>query len=98
MASIPSDEIITAYKDLSSKAYALLMYYYSKGDNWEWHDQNMAQDLCMTVRKIKEYRRELINKDYLLVFTGVITNVLIGREAVMKFKGNQTPELEPIND
>ena len=87
MASIPSDEIVTAAKDLTGKAYILLMYYYSKGDNWTWVDENMASDLGFTIRKIREYRNELIAKDYLLVFKGTITNVIIGREAVMKFKG-----------
>lgn len=92
MASIPSDEIVTASKDLSSKAYVLLMYYYSKGDNWSWIDENISNDLGITTRKVKEYRRELVEKDYLLVFKGTITNVLIGREAVMKFKGRQDEE------
>jgi len=86
MSNIPSDELITAQHDLSAKAFGLLMYYYSKGDKWEWRDSVMAQDLSMTQRKIKEYRKELIDKEYLYVVKGEITNVFIGRQAVMDWK------------
>jgi len=86
MAQIPSDELVLAQRDLSAKAFGLLMYYYSKGSNWEWIDDVISKDLDMTVRKVKEYRRELINKNYLLVFSGPISNVFIGRQAVMDFK------------
>ena len=86
MSNIPSDELVTAAKDLSSKAYVMLMYYYSKHGHWTWHDQVMADELGFSIRQVKEYRRELINKDYLLVLKGSVSNVFIGREAVMKFK------------
>ncbi len=86
MAHIPSDELATAHKDLSAKAYVLLMYYYSKGDRWEWIDDNMARDLDMTIRKLREYRNELIKSDYLYIVKGPINNVFIGRQAVMDFK------------
>jgi hypothetical protein len=95
MAHIPSDELVTAAKDLSHKAYVLLMYYYSKGETWEWSDDEMSKNLGMNIRKIKEYRSELIKKDYLMIIKGGITNVFIGREAVMKFKNN-TPEITEI--
>ena len=86
MARIPSDELITAGKDLSPKAYQLLMYYYSKGDRWDWDDKQMAKEMETSIRRIREVRSELEHKDYLLIIKGSITNVFIGREAVMDFK------------
>ena len=87
MAHIPSSELITAAKDLTPKAYQLLMYYYSKGDRWEWDDKFMSDELGLSVRRIKELRQELIKKDYLLILKGpIVTNVFIGRKAVMEFK------------
>ena len=86
MSQIPSDELATAHKDLSPKAYVLLMYYYSKGTTWEWIDKNMAKDLSMSTRTLKLYRNELITKDYLFIVKGEINNVFIGRQAVMDWK------------
>ena len=91
MARIPANELVTAQKDLSAKAFGLLMYYYSKSDNWEWKDSVIASDMIMTERKVKEYRIELIKKDYLYIVKGSITNVFIGRQAVTDFK-NPKPD------
>ena len=86
MASIPSHELVTAQKDLSPRAFGLLMYYYSKGDHWDWVDSVISDEMNMSVRSIKDYRNELIKMDYLYVVKGLITNVFIGRKAVMDFK------------
>ncbi len=87
MTQIPSDELVTAQHDLTAKAFGLLMYYYSKGNNWDWRDDIISTDMNMTERKVKEYRKELVDKDYLLVVKGRINNIFIGRQAVMDFKG-----------
>lgn len=87
MAQIPADELITAQHDLSNGAYKLLMYYYSKGDKWEWQDEVMSKDLSISIRMLKEYRSELIRSEYLYIAKGEITNVFIGRQAVMDWKG-----------
>ena len=86
MAQIPSDELVTAQKDLSNGAYKLLMYYYSKGNNWSWVDNVMSKDMDISLRMLKEYRGELIRLDYLMIIKGPISNVFIGRQAVMDFK------------
>ena len=94
MAQIPSDELVTAQHDLTSKAFGLLMYYYSKGTKWEWKDEVIAKDLTMTERKVKEYRAELISKEYLYVVRGKnLDNYFIGRQAVMDWK--QPEEYDP---
>jgi len=86
MAQIPADELVTSQKDLSNGAYKLLMYYYSKGKNWDWVDEKMADDMGISIRMLREYRMELVNKDYLFIVKGVIDNVFIGRQAVMDWK------------
>ena len=86
MARIPSDELVTAQKDLSARAFGLLMYYYSKGPHHQWRDEEISEDLNLSMRKVKEYRRELINMDYLYITKGEVTNVFIGRQAVMEWK------------
>ena len=105
MAQIPADELITATRDLTAKAYQLLMYYYSKGERWNWEDKQIASELGMSIRKVQEYRRELISKDYLYIVKGKINNVFIGRQAVMDFKhptkedlsgDNMKTEIDPI--
>lgn len=90
MAYIPADELVTAQLDLSNNAYKLLMYYYSKGDRWEWKDNEISEALKMSVRKVREYRSELVRMEYLHVVKGPITHVFIGRQAVMDWK---TPEM-----
>ena len=94
MARVPAHELVTAQKDLSAKAFGLLMYYYSKGDYWDWNDDVIAAELGMTDRKVREYRAELVKKDYLLILKGAVTNVFIGRTAVMNFKSPDTYEGE----
>jgi len=86
MAQIPSDELVTAQHDLTNGAYKLLMYYYSKGDKWEWVDSVMQKDLDISKRMLKEYRSELSKMEYIYIVKGGITNVFIGRQAVMDFK------------
>jgi len=86
MTQIPSDELVTAGHDLSNGAYKLLMYYYSKGDKWEWRDDVMTKDLGISIRMLKDYRNELIRMEYLYIVKGTINNYFIGRQAVMDWK------------
>jgi len=86
MATMPSDEVITAMKDLSNNGYKLLTYYYSKGDTWDWDSKHMCQELDVSSRTLVETTKELVDKEYLLIFKGTksnpMTNVFIGRDAV----------------
>jgi len=86
MAYIPADELITAQHDLSNGAYKLLMYYYSKGDKWEWKDKEMSEELGISPRSLKDFRNELVSMEYLYIVKGPITHVFIGRQAVTGWK------------
>ena len=86
MARIPSAELVTAQHDLSNGAYKLLMYYYSKGDTWDWREDIMCTDLSISSRMLREYKSELTKKDYLYIVKGGIDNYFIGRQAVMDWK------------
>ena len=92
MAKMPVDEIIDSQKVLSGKAYVLLTYYYSKGNYWNWRDDLIAKELEWTERQVKDYRAELIKKEFLLIFKADIINVFIGSDAVMDFKKNLKEE------
>jgi len=86
MTTIPQDEALTAIKDLSPKAYQLLIYYYSKNDGWNFDDEEIADTLATTARMIKQYRKELIDKEYLWIIKGELTVYFVGRKAVYDFK------------
>ena len=86
MTTVPQNEIITAIKDLTPKAYQMLMYYYSKADGWNFSDTEMADTLDTTERMIKAYRKELVDKEYLWIIPGTLTVYFVGRKAVYDFK------------
>ena len=94
MASIPSGELVSSQKDLTNGGYKLLMYYYSKGNHWDWKDDVICKDMDISDRMLKEYRNELVKKDYLLIVKGQINNVFIGRLAVAKIKNPPKDEEE----
>lgn len=84
---IPTNEALSAMKDLSSGAFKLLIYYYSKSTGWNFEDGEIADTLEVTLRRLKELRKELTDKDYLLVLKGGdIDNYFIGRQAVQGWK------------
>lgn len=95
---IPTHEAIDAMKDLTSGAFKLLIYYYSKSTGWEFIDEEIAKALGVTGKRLKELKRELVNKDYLLVAKGAdIDNYFIGRQAVRAWKDPDVEE-EQSND
>ena len=86
-AVIPSDELITAMTDLSSGAYKLLIYYYSRKTGWNFEDKEIAETIGLGDRRVKEVRKELIDKKYLLILKGnPIDNYFIGRKAVQEWE------------
>lgn len=99
MTSIPQEELLTSMKDLTPKAYQLLMYYYSKQSGWEFDDSEMSSVLGISERMVKEYRNELIHKEYLYIVKGTITNIFVGRKSVSEFKypDNNNSKTEKIN-
>lgn len=84
---IPTDEAILAMKDLSSNAYKLLIYYYSKSTGWKFDDAEMAEVIGITDRTLKDCKRELIAKGYLHIEKGgSIDNYFIGKQSVFQWK------------
>ena len=83
---IPTDEAITAMKDLSSGAYKLLIYYYSKSTGWNFNDVEIAATVGVSVRRLQELHKELKDKGYLFIEKGpTITNYFVGRKAVLQW-------------
>ena len=88
---VPQDEALIAMKDLTPKAYQLLIYYYSKQDGWNFDDDEIGAVLDTTERQVKVYRRELVSKEYLWYQKGGgLTIFFVGRRAVHDFK--HTPD------
>ena len=87
MTSIPQDEALLAIKDLTPKAYQLLIYYYSKQSGWNFDEKEMAETVDIpNTRALKKYRKELIDKEYLFITGSNPTVYFIGRKAVWEFK------------
>lgn len=86
MAKIPQKEILAMMSDLSSGAKDLLLYYYSRNDGWRFNDTNIAKAINTSERQVKKFRRELLNKNYLLIQKGEVDVYFIGKLAVEKFK------------
>ena len=85
-ATIPTDELITAMTDLSTGAYKLLMYYYSRKTGWNFNEAEIAKAIGVTQRRVKELRKELVDHKYLLVLKGEVDNYFIGRRAVQEWE------------
>lgn len=93
---IPTHEAIDAMKDLSSGAFKLLIYYYSKSTGWQFDDKEMADTIGITVKRLSELKKELVDKDYLLILKGHdIDNYFIGRNAVRNWKDPDKAETLP---
>lgn len=88
---IPTNEAIDAMKDLSSGAFKLLIYYYSKSTGWNFNEIEIAEALGISVKRVGELKKELTDKDYLLIESGKnIDNYFIGRQAVRQWKDPDT--------
>ena len=101
MARIPQRELVEAMSELSSGAYKLLMYYYSRNDGWIFNDTNIGKSIGTSTRQVKKFRKELTDNDYLLIQRGQVDVYFIGSLAVEKFRNSiQTEEeqeaMEPL--
>jgi len=92
MAKIPQAELTSAMTDLSTGAYMLLMYYYSKRDGWVFVEENIGKTINTSVRQVKKFRKELIDKQYLLIQKGQVDVYFIGKIAVDRFINSITSE------
>jgi len=93
MASIPQKEITSGLKELSSGAYRLLTYLYSRGDNWIFSEKNTAIALATSPRQVAKYRRELIELGYLHIERAETVDLFfVGKGAVSNHLNNKAPE------
>ena len=83
----PTYEVLESMKELSDTAFKLLMYYYSKSTGWKFDDVDIAKTLGVTTRTVANARKELVDKDYLLIEKGKnIDTYFVGKRAVMEWK------------
>lgn len=83
---IPTEEALLAMKDLSSGAFKLLIYYYSKSTGWKFIDEQIAETLGVTLIVMKRLKKELVDKGYLYIEKGTNFNTyFIGRQSVLEW-------------
>ena len=86
MTHIPSDEIVLAITDLSKGAYQLLMYYYSREDGWVFYDNSTMTDLSISKRVFQAHKKELKDKNYLIILKAEADTYIVGKQAVKKYR------------
>lgn len=92
---LPVIETLAAMKDLTGEAFKLLILYHSKITGDVIDDEEIAEALEVTEKRVKELRKELVDKDYLLIEKGGhIDNYFIGRQAVMAWKNTDAKTVE----
>jgi len=94
MAQIPQAEIKLMITELTPGARNLLLYIYSLSDGWEWREEAVASAIATTVRQLKTYKKELIDKQYLFIQKGPIDVYFVGKQAVKRFKTKEQEEEE----
>lgn len=83
----PTYEVLESMKELSSGAFKLLMYYYSKSTGWEFNDESIADTVGVSVDTMKRLRKELMDKDYLYIESSKNTDMyFVGKRAVREWK------------
>jgi len=86
MANIPVEDIEHGMKQLSSGAFQLLMYYYTKSDGWAFSEKKMCDDLGVKIRTLKEHIKELTDKKFILILKGAVDVYFIGERAVNEYE------------
>lgn len=83
----PTYEVLESMKELSSNAFKLLMYYYSKSTGWKFEDSDIAYTIGVTERVVKTLKKELLDKEYLHIEKGKNTDMyFVGKKAVREWK------------
>lgn len=83
----PTYEVLDAMKELSSNAFKLLIYYYSKSTGWKFTDVDIANTLDVTAKTVGILRKELIDKGYLYILKNKHTDTyFVGKRAVKEWK------------
>jgi len=87
VTSIPSEDILSGLKELSSGAFKLLIYYYGRDYRFDWSSTECVPELKLSSRQLKLYRNELMYSGYLLVISGDLLDMLyLGKATVCEFK------------
>lgn len=90
MLKLTAEDAIEASKELSHKGYILYTYYCGKGSGWVFNDEVIGQDLDITARSVAKYKKELVDKGYLLVeSTKNMEAMCVGKSAIKKFLGDK---------
>jgi predicted transcriptional regulator len=83
----PTYEVLESMRELTDTGFKLLMYYYSKSTGWRFDDADIAMTLGVTPRTVSNARKELIDKEYLLIEKGKnIDTYFVGKRAVREWK------------
>ena len=83
---IPTYEALDAMKDLSAGAFKLLIYYYSRSTGWSFDDLDIANTLDVAPDTLRKLKKELIDKEYLLINKGTTNVYFVGKRAVKEWK------------
>ena len=87
MTHIPNPDLDEGYLELSPNAFKLMTYIYSKGDGWNFVDENIAKAFNLTnVRTVRKLFRELELKGYLYRPKGEVETYFIGKKKVEEYK------------
>ena len=85
MTEIPNSDLTDGYRELSSNAFKVLTYFYSKGDGWVFDNKFIAHALDLKTRTISDLIRELEIKGYLLQQKGNINVYIVGKLRVHEY-------------
>jgi len=86
---IPTEEALEAMTQLSSGAFKLLIYYYSKFTGWNFSDEEICKTLDVSTRRLKQLRKELVDKKYVYIQKGGIDVYFIGKASVEEWAAGQ---------
>ena len=86
MTRIPTSDLTVGFKELKPNSVKLLLYYYSKGDGWDFRSDVIADDLGVKISTVRTLTRELVSKGYLFVVRGKVINYFVGRKEVSAYK------------
>lgn len=81
---IPISELGYANDELTFNAHKLFLYYYSKDYGWYFTDPTIEKVLNFSLRTLQNARKELIDKNFLLIINGKVVNYFIGKAAVLE--------------
>jgi len=80
-------EVLQAMEELTTNAFKLLIYFYTKDTGWTYNEEHVATSIGVNVRSVRRLKKELIDKEYLLIFEGERDVYVLGLEQVNKQKG-----------